>query len=281
MRRLYSALKYSAIVGWSLFVVAPFLWALTTSFKSDAAIITGATYVPYVDFTPTLEGWAVLFRDDPSGISIEGPFLSSLLVTLASSLASLVIGTMAAYGLSRFVFHAGPIRNRDVTFFFISQRILPPSVLAIPYFILLRFVGMLDTHLGLIVVYIAMLLPIVVWVMIDFFDNVPTELDEAALIDGCNPFQAFYRIILPNSAPGLIVAALLCVIFSWTEFFFAFTLTFSKTQLLPPTIVILNSNKVPWWSLSSSALISVLPLAVLAFVLERYLSRGALTRALK
>ena len=170
------------------------------------------------------------------------------MVSLISSSIALFLGTLAAYGLSRFTFRAGPLGNNDITFFFISQRIMPPAVLAIPYFLLLRFTGLLDTHLGLILVYVAMLLPIVVWVMVDFFNTVPIELDEAALIDGCNPIQAFYRIILPNCAPGMVVATLLCIIFSWSDFFFALTLTFAKVQLLPPTIVILNSNKVPWWS---------------------------------
>ena len=191
---------------------------------------------------------------------MQGPYLSSLVVSLISTSIALFLGTLAAYGLSRFTFRAGPLGNNDITFFFISQRIMPPAVLAIPYFLLLRFTGLLDTHLGLILVYVAMLLPIVVWVMVDFFNTVPIELDEAALIDGCNPIQAFYRIILPNCAPGMVVATLLCIIFSWSDFFFALTLTFAKVQLLPPTIVILNSNKVPWWSLSASALVSVLPL---------------------
>lgn len=281
MKTTYMALKYGAIVVWSIFVIAPFLWALTTSFKSDGAVAGGATYIPFVDFEPVLEGWTILFRHGAGGINIERPFVSSLFVTAASTIISLALGTLAAYGLSRFVFRAGPIQNRDITFFFVSQRILPPAVLAIPYFILMRFLGLLDTHLGIILVYVAMLLPIVVWVMVDFFNSVPREIDEAALMDGCTPLQTFFRIVLPNAIPGLVVAALLCVIFAWTEFFFAFTLTFTKTQLLPPTVVILNSNKVPWWSLCSSALVSVMPLVVLAFVLERYLSRGILAGAIK
>jgi len=279
MANIYSGLKYGVLVAWAVFVIAPFLWALTTSFKSDNGIIGGATYIPFLEFEPSLEGWSALFRDTSSGgISLQGPYLSSLVISLISSGVALALGTMAAYGLSRFTFRAGPLGNKDITFFFISQRIMPPAILAIPYFLLLQFTGLLDTHLGLILVYIAMLLPIVVWVMVDFLNTVPIELDEAALIDGCNPIQAFYRIILPNCTPGLVVSALLCIIFSWSDFFFALTLTFAKVQMLPPTIVILNSNKVPWWSLSASVLISVLPLVIIAFILERYLARGNLAR---
>ena len=280
--RLYIGLKWVALGLWSIFVVAPFLWALTTSFKSDNGVSQGAKYIPWLEYEPTLEGWKALFRDPAQGgIEIQGPYLASLLVTAASTLIALTLGTLAAYGLSRFSYRRGPIKNSDISFFFISQRIMPPAVLAIPYFLLLRYTGLLDTYVGMIIVYATMLLPIVVWVMVDFFNTVPIELDEAALIDGCNPLQVFFRIVLPNCGPGLVVAGLLCIIFSWSDFFFAMTLSFSNVQLLPPTVVILNSNKVPWWSLSASALASVLPLIIVAFILERYLARGRLSRAFK
>lgn len=277
---LYKGLKYTVLVLWSAFAAGPFLWALSTSFKNDAAVVSGATYIPFVDFEPSLDGWKVLFRAT-EGVNIMGPYLSSLLVTIVSSILSLALGTLSAYGLSRFSFRAGPIRNADITFFFISQRIITPVVLAIPYFLLLKKLSLLDTHLGLILIYVALLLPIVVWIMVDFFNNISTELDEAALVDGCTPLQAFYRIVLPECTPGLVVTGLLCFIFAWNDFFFAFTLTFSDTLLLPVSIVALNSSKVPWWSLSSSSLIAILPLVFLAIWLERYLTKGALLGALK
>ena len=277
---VYKGIKYLVLILWSAFVAGPFLWALSTSFKNDAAVVSGATYIPFVDFEPSLDGWKVLFSAT-EGVNIFGPFISSLVVTLVSSLVSLALGTLAAYGLSRFTFRAGPLGNTDITFFFISQRIITPVVLAIPYFLLLKMFRLLDTHVGLILIYIAMLLPIVVWIMVDFFNNISTELDEAALIDGCTPVGAFYKIILPECTPGLVVTGLLCFIFAWNDFFFAFTLTFADTQLLPVSIVALNSSKVPWWSLSSSSLIAILPLVFLAIWLERYLTRGALLGALK
>ena len=278
---IYKGTKYLVLILWSAFVAGPFLWALSTSFKNDAAVVSGATYIPFVDFEPSLEGWRILFSADTEGVNIAGPYISSLIVTIVSSLVSLALGTFAAYGLSRFTFRAGPLGNTDITFFFISQRIITPVVLAIPYFLLLKMFRLLDTHVGLILIYIAMLLPIVVWIMVDFFNNISTELDEAALIDGCSPLGAFYKIILPECTPGLVVTGLLCFIFAWNDFFFAFTLTFADTQLLPVSIVALNSSKVPWWSLSSSSLIAILPLVFLAIWLERYLTRGALLGALK
>jgi len=223
----------------------------------------------------------VLVRTGGQGIDIVAPYISSAVVTLSASFISLALGTLAAYGLSRFTFRLGFVKNSDITFFFISQRIMPPIVLAIPFFLMLQFLGLLDTIAGLILVYVALLLPIATWVMVDFFNNVPQEVDEMAMIDGCNPIGAFVRVVLPNSLPGIAVAGLFCLIFGWNDFFFAFTLTFTKTQLLPVAVVALNSSVTPWWSLSASALVSVAPLVIIAFFVERFLSSGKLAGAIR
>ena len=282
MRRLYITLKYLFIGLWSMFVVAPFLWALSTSFKDFNSVTGGATYIPWVDFEPSLEGWRVLLRSPAQGgVNIVEPYFNSIVVTCSASFISIFLGTLAAYALSRFTFKAGFIKNSDITFFFISQRIMPPIVLSIPFFIMLGKLGLLDSMVGLVMVYVVLLMPIAVWIMVDFFNKVPREIDETALIDGCNPYQAFYKVVLPNSVPGLIVAGMFCMIFGWTDFFFAFILTFTEVQLLPVAIVALNSSITPWWSLSASALVSVAPLIVVAFIVERYLSKGNLSGALK
>jgi len=281
MLGLYRFLKYAAILLWSAFVAGPFLWALTTSFKTSEGIVSGATYIPWLQYKPSLDGWGVLFRRGGQGIDIVDPYLASLTVTLSASAISLVLGTLAAYGLSRFSYKVGPVKNADITFFFISQRIMPPIVLSIPFFLMLQAFGLLDTKLGLIIIYIALLMPIAVWVMVDFFHNIPVELDETAMLDGCRPVETFFRVILPNCKPGLVVAGLFCLIFGWNDFFFAFMMTFTKTQLLPVAVVALNSSVTPWWSLSASALVSVAPLVVLAFIVEKYLSRGNLAGAIK
>ena len=282
MQNLYTFLKYGFICIWSMFVVAPFLWALSTSFKDFQSVTSGATYIPWLQFEPTLEGCRVLWRTPANGgVDIVEPYFNSIIVTCSASLISILLGTLAAYALSRFTFKAGFIKNNDITFFFISQRIMPPVVLSIPFFIMLGYLGLLDSLVGLIMVYIVLLMPIAVWIMVDFFNKVPREIDETALIDGCNPYQAFLKVVLPNSIPGMIVAGMFCLIFGWTDFFFAFILTFTEVQLLPVRIVALNSSITPWWSLSASALISVAPLIVVAFIVERFLSKGNLSGALK
>ena len=282
MGTFYVTLKYTAVTLWSMFVIAPFLWALSTSFKDFNSVTSGATYIPWVDFEPTLEGWRVLLRSPAQGgVNIVEPYLNSIFVTSLASFLSILLGTLAAYALSRFTFKAGFVKNDDITFFFISQRIMPQVVLAIPFFIMLGKLGLLDTLLGLVMVYVVLLMPIAVLIMVDLFNKVPVEIDETALIDGCNPIQAFKKVVLTNSIQGMVVAGLFCMIFGWTDFFFAFILTFTEVQLLPVAIVSLNSSITPWWSLSAAALVSVAPLIVVAFIVERYLSKGNLSGALK
>jgi multiple sugar transport system permease protein len=240
----------------------------------------GPTYLPWLQYDPSLNGWRSLFGG-VGGIDIVKPYLDSLIVTCSATAISIVLGTLAAYGLSRFTYKAGFVKNADLIFFFISQRIMPPIVLAIPFFLMLQFLGLLDSRIGLIIVYVALLLPIAVWIMVDFFDGVPRAIDEMAMLDGCTPFEAFRKVVLPNSLPGLLVASMFCLIFGWNDFFFAFTLTFTDTQLLPVAVVALNSSVTPWWSLSASALVSVAPLLVIAYFVERLLSRGTLAGAIR
>lgn len=281
MSKLYISLKYLAIILWSVFVVTPFLWALTTSFKTANAVTGGPTYLPWLQFEPSLKGWSSLFGGNSGGINIVKPYMDSLIVTGSASLISIVLGCLAAYGLSRFTYRAGFVKNADLIFFFISQRIMPPIVLAIPFFLMLKWLDLLDSKIGLILVYVALLLPIAVWILVDFFNNIPRQIDEMAMLDGCTPFQAFLKVILPNSVAGIIVAGMFCLIFGWNDFFFAFTLTFTDTQLLPVAVVALNSSVTPWWSLSASALISVAPLLLIALVVERFLSHGTLAGAIR
>ena len=280
MTQIGRILKYIILVLATLFFLSPFLWALTTSFKKDAGVVSGATYLPYVEYEPTLDGWRKIFGA-AGGIDIRKPYLTTLKLTVVSSSIAVILGSMAAYGLSRFTYGGPRFGNKDITFFFVSQRIMPPAVLAIPYFTLFKNLKLLDTYKGLVIVYVAMLIPVVVWVMVDFYSNIPVEITEAALIDGCTPLSAYWRVILPISTPGLVVALLISAILAWNDFFFSFTLTFSKVITLPVSVVALNSSKVPWWSLSASSLISVVPLIALAIVLERYLMRTSLAGAVK
>ncbi|WP_256098526.1 carbohydrate ABC transporter permease [Streptomyces agglomeratus] len=253
---------------------------MTTSFKDANGVQGGATYLPWLQYEPTVTGWRNIFGG-AGGVDVMQPFVNSAVVTIAASAISLVLGSLAAYALSRYRFKFGFIKNSDIVFFFVSQRIMPPVVLVIPFFYLLQWTGLLDSILGLVIVTVALLLPIAVWVMVDFFNGIPREIDEMAMLDGCGPFQTFVRAILPNSLPGLTVAAMFCVVFGWNDFFFAFRLTFTEVQTLPQAVVALNSSIPPWWTLSAAALFGVAPLILLALRVERYLSKGNLSGAVR
>lgn len=278
--RLYPVFKYTVIALWACFVAGPFFWAMTTSFKDANAVQGGATYLPWIQYQPTATGWRNIFGG-AGGIDVIQPFINSAIVTIAASAISLVLGSLAAYALSRYRFKIGFIKNSDIVFFFVSQRIMPPVVLVIPFFYLLQWAGLLDSIAGLVIVTVALLLPIAVWVMVDFFNGIPREIDEMAMLDGCGPLQTFVRAILPNSLPGLTVAAMFCAVFGWNDFFFAFRLTFTEVQTLPQAVVALNSSIPPWWTLSAAALFGVAPLVLLAVWVERYLSKGNLSGAVR
>jgi len=270
---------YATLVLWSIFAMFPFLWAFVTSFKTDQDVVNGATYFPGIDFKPVLSAWTNLFGGE--SIPIGGPYLNTVVISITSSLLAMMIGSLTAYGLSRFRFNLGRFGNDDISFWFISLRIMPAVVVAIPYFVMFNFLHLLDTRISLIIVYIGYNLPLVVWLMKDFFDNIPRELDEAAIVDGCSHFGAFFRIVVPLSKSGLLVTFLFCIIFSWSEFIFALILTINKSQTLPLVIIGRASTRIPWWEISAAALISILPVAILAFVIERYMIKGTLMGSFK
>jgi multiple sugar transport system permease protein len=266
---------------WSIFVIAPILWALVTSFKPPEALSTQATFIPFVDFDPTLLGWKNVFGGGGATVNLVPPLFNSIIVTFGAAAISLVLGAIASYGLSRYEFKAGFIRNSDIIFFFIAQRIMPPIVLSFPFFLLLRNLGLLDTQLGLIIVSIGGLMPIVVWLMVDFFNGIPRELDEMAKLEGFAPFEVFLKTILPLSAPGLTVAGMFAVIFGWNDFFYPLVLTFGQVVTLPLAIVQLNATITPFWTLSAAAIFAILPLIGFAFVMERFLAKGSLSGAVR
>lgn len=281
MRALKRTLSIAFVTAWSLFVAAPLLWALVTSFKPPEAVDNGATYIPFLQFTPSMTGWSAVFGGGGSTTSLVGPLVNSVIVTFGGAAISLTLGTLAAYGLSRYAYRAGFVKNNDIVFFFVSQRIMPPIVLSFPFFIMLKTLGMLDTRQGLILVSIAALMPIVVWLMVDFFNGIPKEIDEMAMLEGYTPFATFFRVVVPLAAPGLTVAGLFAVIFGWNDFFFPLVLTFGKVITLPVAIVSLNATITPYWTLSAAAIFAILPLVAFAFAIERFLSKGSLSGAVR
>jgi multiple sugar transport system permease protein len=172
--------------------------------------------------------------------------------------------------------------NNDIAFWLISQRMLPPVAVVIPIYVLFQRLHLLDTWAALIITYTAANLPIVVWLMRDYFQSVPIELEECAAIDGASRYRAFWSIVLPLSLPGLVATFLFVLVFAWNEYLIALFLTNAKAQTLPLTVAAQNATRGPqWWYMSVLILIMIIPVIAMAIVLERYIARGLLVGAIK
>jgi len=188
---------------------------------------------------------------------------------------------LVLWSTTRRRFHRS-MANEDIALWMISQRILPPVAVVIPIYVLFQRLGLLDTWAALIVTYTAVNLPIVVWLMRDYFRNISLELEESAAMDGASPFRIFRSIVLPLSAPGLAATFLLVLVFSWNEYLLALILTGANAQTLPLTIAAQNATRGPqWWYMSVLILIMIAPVTGMAIALERFIARGLLVGALK
>jgi multiple sugar transport system permease protein len=268
---------YLPLAIWALIVLFPIYWLVVTSFKPALAVSQGPTYLPWVDFQPSLHAWeGILFGAQAP--AIRRAFVNSVIVGGASSLLALILGSFGAYGLARFRYRLGFIRNRDILVFIVSQRMMPPIVTALALFLMLHAVGLTDTRLGLILVYTAFNLPLAAWLMHNFFNQIPPDLEEAALVDGGTRFQVFWRIVVPVSLPGLVATFFFTLIFAWNEFLFALILTSRDAQTLPIFIAAQHSQRgVQWWSLSAMSLVTFLPVVVFTLGVHRFLVERILT----
>lgn len=174
------------------------------------------------------------------------------------------------------------LQNRDIAFWLISQRMLPPVAVVIPIYVLFQRIGLLDTQIALIITYVATNLPIVVWLMRDYFESVPKELEESAAVDGASIFKTFRTIVLPVSVPGLVATFLFVLVFAWNEFLLALFLSGANAQTMPLTVAAQNATRGPqWWYMSVLILIMIIPVIIIAIALERFISRGLMVGAVK
>jgi multiple sugar transport system permease protein len=274
-------LTYGALILWTFICLFPIYWTVSTSFKTAPDVMRGAL-LPWIDFEPARLGWRSLgLSADTIGrtSTVRDEFLkrfaNSVVSSLSASFLAVWIGSLAAYGLSRFSYRFGPWRNKDIAFFFLSQLILPPVVLAMPFLVLYKELALLDTRIGLILLYTLMVLPIVIWVMRDQFGAIPIELEEAALVDGLSVWGAFLRIVLPLALPGMVAAFILSLVLCWNEYFFAALLTSTDAKTLPVMVASqTGSQGINWWSMAALSTAAIAPLVLVGIFLERYIIRG-------
>lgn len=281
-------LIYGILIVWTIVCLFPIYWTITTSFKMAPDVMRG-NMIPWIDYQPAWLGWRSLGLS-PETIGAESTvreqfmqrFFNSVITSLSASTLAVALGSLAAYGLSRFSFIFGFMRNQDISFFFLSQLILPPVVLALPFLVLYRELDLLDTRLGLILLYTLTVLPIVIWIMRDQFAGIPTELEEAALVDGLSVWRAFGTIILPIALPGMVAAFILSLVLTWNEYFFAALLTSTHANTLPVMVASqTGSQGISWWSMAALSFAAILPLIVIGVVLERFIIKGMAAGAVK
>lgn len=284
------------VITYALVTMIPLVWIMLTGFKSPADAIS---YPPKVIYEPTLEGYVNLFTtrtrqtqeflaaNPPQNwadeivrqydMVIVGPskfgerFVNSVIIGFGSTFLSVFLGTLAAYGFSRFRI---PLAD-DLLFFILSTRMMPPIAVAIPIFLMFRNLGLSDTHLGMILLYTAVNISLAVWLLKSFIDGIPMEYEEAALIDGYTRFQAFYKVVLPQAATGIASTAIFCLIFAWNEYAFAVLLTTANAQTAPPFIpTIIGIGGLDWPAIAAGVTIFLIPVMIFTILLRKHLLRG-------
>ncbi|MCB6179746.1 carbohydrate ABC transporter permease [Rhodobacter sp. Har01] len=254
-----------------LFCVFPFYWMVTTSLKTQVVALQSP---PVWVFTPTLANyWEVLFVDK------VGPALvNSIIVAVCTTGLAVLLGTPAAYALARFEFRG----KTDLWFWFITNRFVSPVVLAFPVFLISRELGLRDTHLALILMYLTFTLPIVIWICTDQFRSIPRELDEAALLEGASQFRIFRSICLPLAMPGVAVSAILSFIFSWNELLFAYILAPKNAKTAPAmAVTFMEGYDVPYGKIMATSTLIVVPVLIFALLASKHLVRGLTMGAVK
>ena len=254
-----------------IFVLAPLYWLFVTSIKpSDDYLAVPPVWFPE---EPTMVHYtAALFAYR----GLQG-LINSIIVSVSATILSCLLGTLMAYSLARF--NTG---GQHLSFWVLSQRFLPPIAIVLPIFLNYRVLGLNDTHFGLILAYTVFTLPVSVWMMFAYFRQMPRSLEEAALVDGCTRWTAFWRVAVPLAAPGIVAAAVFTFIACWTEFFFALVLT-SRNAFTLPTVfrAFLSFQGAQYGEASALAIVSLVPSIVLGVLVQRHLVRGLTLGALR
>jgi len=260
------------MIAITLFIILfPIYWLISLSFKLP---VDAFSIPPKLLFNPTFSHFQEIWNDG----DFQSAFLNSLIIAFSSVALSLLIGVPAAYALSRHKFKF----RRTFLLGILTTRLIPPMIFVIPYFIGFKFLGLLDTRIGLMLIYTQFNLAMVVWGMWTYFDEIPIALEESARIDGASIFQGFYKIVLPLSAPGTAATGVLCFLLAWNEFLYALLLTDIKARTLP--IAILNFiayEGANWGKVAAGAVFLMIPVVIFGVLFRRFLAAGLMGGGIK
>jgi multiple sugar transport system permease protein len=281
VRRLNKGLIYVGLIVWSLVCLFPIYWVTVTSFKDVYLIDKAPTYIPILDFTPSLDAWRFILLDANENLTSRAA--NSVIIVFFSTLLTMVIGGMAVYGLTRFV---PKVSAAGVMTFMLCSRILPPVTIVLPLYFMAQFTGTRDSLGFLIFVYTAINLPIAVWMLAPVFGPKATEQEEAAQIDGASHMYIFFQVLLPMVRTAMITVGLLVFLQCWNEYLFAVYLTSDHALTVPPWMVGQLSMKEAqiggeaeeWAHLSAATVVMVLPALIFAVFSQRFLGHAFVVR---
>jgi len=262
MRKLLtSVILYAAVI----LVIAPFmfvfLWMFLSSFKTG---VQQTAYPPVFIFKPTLNNYFEVFQRVP----FVSYAVNSVIVSVSATVLGLVFGLPAAYSIARW-------KQSRLAVAILVSRMVPWISFLLPWYLLFSAFGMVDTYPALILTHLIITMPMIIWLMIAFFEDVPTELEDAALIDGCSRLGVLLRIAAPLASPGIVASSILVVIYSWNNFIFSLILAGRKTMTLPVAVYgFMSYQEMNWGGITAAATLITLPVLVLAFVIQRHLIKG-------
>jgi ABC-type glycerol-3-phosphate transport system permease component len=267
-----AVLSHTLLVLISLFALAPLLWAISSSVKPDSEIMSSISLIPK---RPTLEHFRVVIQETQFGLW----FRNSLMVSLGTTVLSVIIGSLAGYAMSRWPFRGRSTYGNSL----LIVQMFPAVMLAIPLYLLLSRYHLIDTLWALLVTYLTFALAFSVWMLKGYFDGIPREIEEAALIDGAGRLQALWHVIMPLAGPGVVTVAVFSFLLSWNEFFFAYVFLASNKNftLSLGMYSFIQQFTTQWGNIMAAGVLTTLPVLVFFFVLQRALTRGLVAGATK
>ncbi|MGB9858266.1 MAG: carbohydrate ABC transporter permease [Dictyoglomaceae bacterium] len=273
VRTKTAVLKYLTVSLWLSFILAPYIWMFITSIKSPNELYTFP--LKYLPSHPTLEGYKLLMETTPFLTYMR----NSIIVAITTLIIALFVATLAAYSFSRFDFKGKNL----LSFVFLITQMFPAILLAIPLFLLMRSLGILNTPWALILAHSTFAVPFSTWMITGFLNSIPRELDEAAQIDGCSKLQVLRHIILPLAAPGIIAATIYIFIYSWNEFLYALTFTSDiKARTIPVGLhTFMGEYIIRWDLLTAGGVITGIPVIIFFMFIQKYLIAGLTEGAVK
>ena len=263
-------------LGITMIFFFPLWWSFSNSLRipKETFTVTGVG-IPFINFTPTLGNWTHQLSFPEAHIAL---YNSSFIAVISTALA-VVVGLPAAYALARFRFRFPP--NKDITIWFISQRVLPPAAAVVPFFVLWNMLGIYDTKFGMIIVQTTFIMPFVVVIVRQTFLDLPIELEEAAMVDGATHIGAFLKVAVPLSVPAIAASSLIMFTFVWNDYFFAKILTMKNLTLPLYSSVSVQNRGVEYWYIGTKTMLSMIVPLILCLLAQRYIVRGLTLGAVK